>query len=346
MQYLRSMKKIFIVLATLILLSGILYYLQSDSSSTSNFSFGSRKDVYLKVGQESTLEIEKTSAQTVCELLEDEGVTFTDTHKIIPPCTTRIKEGMTIEVLPERSLTVIVDGQQEELKHYGQDDLNEILEQNAIILGQDDIIEPTQKSPPENSEVITITRVEVSEVQDNQRIFFQEVVNEDDQMGVGEQEVTTEGVEGQKQVRYKITYHDGEEVSKEIIEEKIVKEKVDRVVTKGTRPRQESNEVSTADKKEEHENKDSEEVKLGKSHTGQSSWYAYKGCDCAANPWLPKGSRVKVTAVNSGRSVIVTINDRGPFVEGRIIDLDKTAFEKIAPLGAGVVDVKMEEVIE
>ncbi len=37
-------------------------------------------------------------------------------------------------------------------------------------------------------------------------------------------------------------------------------------------------------------------------------------------------------------------NDRGPFVQGRIIDLDKVAFEKIASLGAGVITVKVEEI--
>jgi rare lipoprotein A len=41
----------------------------------------------------------------------------------------------------------------------------------------------------------------------------------------------------------------------------------------------------------------------------------------------------------------VQINDRGPFVAGRIIDLDREAFKKIAPLGAGVIDIKMEEII-
>ncbi|MGB4942969.1 MAG: septal ring lytic transglycosylase RlpA family protein [Candidatus Moraniibacteriota bacterium] len=39
------------------------------------------------------------------------------------------------------------------------------------------------------------------------------------------------------------------------------------------------------------------------------------------------------------------INDRGPFVPGRIIALDRVAFEKIASVGAGVITVKMEEIV-
>ncbi|MFZ2187336.1 MAG: septal ring lytic transglycosylase RlpA family protein [Candidatus Moraniibacteriota bacterium] len=84
---------------------------------------------------------------------------------------------------------------------------------------------------------------------------------------------------------------------------------------------------------------------MGKSHSGGASWYAFTGTMAAANPWLPMGSYVKVTNVGNGKSVIVKINDRGPFVPGRIIDLDKAAFTRIASIGAGVINVKMEEII-
>jgi rare lipoprotein A len=75
-----------------------------------------------------------------------------------------------------------------------------------------------------------------------------------------------------------------------------------------------------------------------------ASWYAFKGGMYAANPWLPMGSYVRVTNNENGKQIIVQINDRGPFGNGRIIDLDKVAFAKIASLGAGVVNVKMEEI--
>ena len=64
----------------------------------------------------------------------------------------------------------------------------------------------------------------------------------------------------------------------------------------------------------------------------------------AAHKTLPLGSRVMVRNPANGKEVVVRINDRGPFVPGRIIDLDKVAFEKIASLGAGVIDVKVEEI--
>ncbi|MFZ6015930.1 MAG: septal ring lytic transglycosylase RlpA family protein [Patescibacteria group bacterium] len=81
---------------------------------------------------------------------------------------------------------------------------------------------------------------------------------------------------------------------------------------------------------------------------GDASWYAYKYCMCAASPDFPKGSYVKVTcADDESKSVVVRINDFGPerdIFPNRVIDLDKIAFEQLAPLGAGLVKVKVEPV--
>ena len=62
----------------------------------------------------------------------------------------------------------------------------------------------------------------------------------------------------------------------------------------------------------------------------------------AAHKTLPFGTKVKVTNRNNGRSVVVTINDRGPFIRGRVIDLSKGAAKVIKMTGAGVVPVSLE----
>jgi len=63
----------------------------------------------------------------------------------------------------------------------------------------------------------------------------------------------------------------------------------------------------------------------------------------AAHQTLGFGSRVKVTNIANNKSVIVTINDRGPFIRGRIIDLSKKAFTQIASVKQGVIDVTVEQ---
>lgn len=61
----------------------------------------------------------------------------------------------------------------------------------------------------------------------------------------------------------------------------------------------------------------------------------------AAHLKLPFGTRVKVTNIANNKSVVVRINDRGPYIRGRIIDLSKAMFEKIADPKVGVIDVSV-----
>lgn len=64
----------------------------------------------------------------------------------------------------------------------------------------------------------------------------------------------------------------------------------------------------------------------------------------AAHKTLPCWSKVKVTSLATGRSVVVTINDRGPYIKGRIIDLSRAAFAKIDNTGKGLTRVKVEKI--
>lgn len=64
----------------------------------------------------------------------------------------------------------------------------------------------------------------------------------------------------------------------------------------------------------------------------------------AAHPKLAFGTRVKVTNTANGKSVVVRINDRGPFAHGRIIDLSKAAFQKIGSTRDGILKVKIETI--
>jgi rare lipoprotein A len=66
----------------------------------------------------------------------------------------------------------------------------------------------------------------------------------------------------------------------------------------------------------------------------------------AASPSLPFNTRVRVTNIATGASVIVRINDRGPYIDGRCLDLSKAAFAAIANPAQGVVDVRYEVLVQ
>ena len=95
---------------------------------------------------------------------------------------------------------------------------------------------------------------------------------------------------------------------------------------------------------------------IGYTESGKASYYAMKfqskktasgelydrAEKTAAHNKLPFGTKVKVTNTKNSKSVIVKINDRGPFVKGRIVDLSSSAFSSIANLDAGVIEVKIK----
>ncbi len=100
----------------------------------------------------------------------------------------------------------------------------------------------------------------------------------------------------------------------------------------------------------------SEQKWVGYTQSGKASFYSTKYqfrktasgerfnqySKTAAHRKLPFGSKVKVTNLKNNKSVIVKINDRGPFVKGRIIDLSRSAFGAIGNTDSGIISVKIE----
>jgi rare lipoprotein A len=97
---------------------------------------------------------------------------------------------------------------------------------------------------------------------------------------------------------------------------------------------------------------------IGYEETGKASFYSMKFqfrktasgdrfnqfAMTAAHKKLPFGTMLLVTNLENGKSVRVKVNDRGPFVKGRIIDLTRAAFAKIGDTDKGVLTVKIEAV--
>lgn len=97
-------------------------------------------------------------------------------------------------------------------------------------------------------------------------------------------------------------------------------------------------------------------VAMAKAETGLASWYGGKfhgrmtssgevfdtNTLTAAHRTLPFGTIVRVTDLDNGKSVLVKINDRGPFVDGRIIDLSRAAAEELGMVDNGVAHVNLQ----
>ncbi|SMH33134.1 septal ring lytic transglycosylase RlpA family protein [Mesorhizobium australicum] len=88
---------------------------------------------------------------------------------------------------------------------------------------------------------------------------------------------------------------------------------------------------------------------------GRASWYALHSKTAsgermnpsamtAAHRSLPFGTKVRVTNKHNGKSVVVRINDRGPFIKGRVIDLSKAAARQIGMVSRGHASICMAKI--
>lgn len=307
---------------TILLLSAVFLNLLFSDKADSKDRFqnaltGAPKRIIL-IDDSLVFEI-NSSANTVKEFLTEQNINSKENDLILPPKNSRILSGTRIIMQRAKNITII-DNKKEIKARTLLRNVEETLWENGIEISADDIVSPERNSLITNKTEIKIIRVEIEEEMARENIDFKKITETSDKMGWRESKVTQKGVLGIQEIKYKIICHNGKEISRKVLETKIIKNSLPEITLKGTY------------------------VKLGKSHKGLASWYAAKTLT-AANPWLPIGSYVKVTNRANGKSVIVQIADRGPFGNGRIIDLDKTAFQEIASLEQGVVDVKIEEIL-
>ncbi len=201
-----------------------------------------------------------------------------------------------------------------------QTSLETMLSESHIEMNDDDIFLPKGTRFALDGAKISLVRVVIEEKNVDTSIAYTKTVEEDASMSFRKSTLVQKGENGIKRTVWRILSHNGKEVDRKIVTQTIVQEPISEKMIQGTK------------------------VSVGKAHTGLGTWYAYTGTLAAASPWLPMGSYAKVTNQENGKSVIVKINDRGPFGKNRIIDLDKVAFVKIASIGAGIINVKVEEV--
>lgn len=258
--------------------------------------------------------------ETVEAFLKRVGVSFSEHDLLSPAKETLLEPNTRIALSPAKKYSI----KTKEGKKEGETTLRtigQLLDEEGISIGKHDLVTPEPEKALTDGVKISIIAVDIREEVTQKPIPFETKETEDPKLSWRKRVVTQKGEKGNREFTYEIVSHDGKVIKKTLQKSVVIKEPVTEIVTQGTK------------------------VEVGKKHTGLSSWYRFTGTLSAANPWLPIGSHVRVTNEANGKSIIVRINDRGPFGPNRIIDLDAVAFEKIASLGAGVIEVKMEEII-
>jgi uncharacterized protein YabE (DUF348 family) len=341
------------------------------------------KTVLLQV--DGKIERVSTHADTVAELLERSGVEFAPGDHVAPAPTTGLADGMVVEYVASRTVTVLVegerreltvpalraedvlgalgapgellapaplsrvydgmvlevgvpvtvivdsDGERREISAPARATVGDLLRRLDIPIDGDDRVTPGLDEPLAEGDEIVVQRVRTTIETRQLEVPAPVTRRATATLPEGEQREVAPGRPGALHVLETVTWVDGVPESRVRTQEHVLSAPKARVV-----------EVGTADESpSETSTQRSSSSSSSRTQTGEASWYVYGSGYTAAHRTLPKGTVVTVTNLDNGLSVDVTINDRGPYIDGRVIDLNKVAFEEIASTSQGVIDVRI-----
>ena len=256
-----------------------------------------------------------TGGKTVAEVLDLINVRAGRNAYIEPSRGATVGDGDTIVFQEAVSVLVTVEGETRDVITNATG-VGSLLDSLGVVIGPRDRVTPSVKARLTEGMAIQVVKVNLRQAVTTEPIPFEVQVKYDDSMYQGQQKVTRKGEEGLRRTVYRVRTEDGKEVSRSVVSTTVVREPVTQIVVKGTKP------------------------PATNSQTGQATWYHRDGM-VAAHKTLPFGTHVTVTNLANGKKVTVVINDRGPYGDGRIIDLSDDAFAQLAPLGAGVISVRI-----
>ena len=192
-----------------------------------------RKTVNISIdGKEKTF---VTYKGTVKDVLADNGIILDPKDKVEPSLESKLSENGDIQVKIAVPVKVVIAGQEHEVKT-AEETIGDMLEVDGEELGykEDDLVSPEADTPiVRDMSEIKITQVVVEELKETQTIPYGTSETIDYDKDISYRAVTRGGVNGTKEVTYKIVKHDGEIVEKDEISQKPISAAQDELVVKG-----------------------------------------------------------------------------------------------------------------
>jgi len=175
-----------------------------------------------------------TRCKTVEDFLVEQGIDLGENDIVTPILDSEIIDGMDIEIKRAFDINITIKG--EEGQYFGiPGTVGETLIANGIAYDDDDVISPAVDEFMRHDTGITVKVIESEEEVVKEGIKFKTNVDYDDSLALGATNVIKEGVNGEKEVKYLITYEDDEEIKREMIEEIVIKEAVNEEMVVGTK---------------------------------------------------------------------------------------------------------------
>jgi len=294
-----------------------------------------------------------TTAKNVAEVLAQLNQSDPDNLVSVSRSLDISRAGLSFSMQTAKDVTVTIGGKTQKITAVGT--VADALKAAKVEVDSSDAVNPGLGTPLSDGMKITLTMVDQKSQKRRVAVPFSTKKVEDSSLPKGEIKVITKGVNGINEETWTVVFKDGKKVSEKKVSSKVVNAPVTQVVKVGTKTATSSS-PSTRSSSASH-----------RSTASQSSDPVTSGTTClastygegdgtaggptasgetfdpsaftAASKTLPLGSTIRVTNVSNGRTVTVRINDRGPYVGGRCLDLSTAAMNAIAP-GQGLVTVR------
>jgi len=294
-----------------------------------------------------------TTAKNVAEVLAQLNQSDPDNLVSVSRSLDISRAGLSFSMQTAKDVTVTIGGKTQKITAVGT--VADALKAAKVEVDSSDAVNPGLGTPLSDGMKITLTMVDQKSQKRRVAVPFSTKKVEDSSLSKGEIKVITKGVNGINEETWTVVFKDGKKVSEKKVSSKVVNAPVTQVVKVGTKTASSSS-PSTRSSSASH-----------RSTASQSSDPVTSGTTClastygegdgtaggptasgetfdpsaftAASKTLPLGSTIRVTNVSNGRTVTVRINDRGPYVGGRCLDLSTAAMNAIAP-GQGLVTVR------
>lgn len=182
-------------------------------------------------GKTSTVEL---TGGTVQDALREAGIKLGKNDVVNHALDAYLLDGMEILVTHRLNVFLSVDGKTTEFLTEAKT-VKELLQSENISLGKNDRISPKQSTKLRDGTKIVIKRVEYKKKNATETIAYTTQTQYDSSMESGTSRVVTSGVNGEQEVVYRITYVDGKEESRTVLQKKVTKEPVAEVVVYGTK---------------------------------------------------------------------------------------------------------------
>lgn len=177
----------------------------------------------------------KTFKATVDKVLEEEDIVLGPKDIIEPSLNSKVSRNSTINIKRAFNVNLKVDGKDLNiLTSHG--DVASVLKAEGVTLRDEDKITPSLDSKLSKDMKIEIVRVDVKTISESKAIDFKTVVKSDSNLANTVRKTVQEGQQGEKEINTEITYENGKEVARKLLEEVVVKKPKDKIIVAGTLP--------------------------------------------------------------------------------------------------------------